>query len=87
MAISDTPVSSADPFEDLVKNAALLIIPDLQHGELYTTAQLCVAVWDFLDKSEHLRAGRVVSFLEATGQLPLRAGQKTSSNWKRYRRQ
>jgi hypothetical protein len=82
MEISNTP---AIPFGELIKIAVLLIIPDLHPGELYTTAQLCVAIWDYLDKGEHLRAGRVISFLVATGELPLVPDSPTPSNWNRYR--
>ena len=77
--------TSVDPFVELIKSAVLLIIPDLHQGNLYLTSQLSVAVWDDLDKGEHIRAGRVISFLVATGELSLIPDLHTSTNWNRYR--
>jgi hypothetical protein len=77
-------ISNTGPFQDFIKTVVLLIIPELRHGVLYTSAQICVEVWDHLDKGEHILAGRAISFLEATGQLPLVADQKTSTNLNRY---
>lgn len=85
MSISNTPSTSADPFMDFIKSAALLFIPEARPGVLYTTEQICVAVWDSLDNGEHIHAGRALSYLVETGQLPLVADGKTSSNWNLYR--
>lgn len=80
----DTTNTPSDAFRDFIKEAALLTIPELRPDEIYTAEQICVATWDQLDKSEHIRAGLAISSLAATGQLPLVAYQKTPTNLSRY---
>ena len=69
----------------LAKDAALLVIPDLDPNGEYATKDFCAPIWDDTDPEyEHKQLGLAISHLEATGQLPITRISNKSDHLAQY---
>ncbi len=70
----------------LLKEAALLKIPELKRGKPYLAKQICEAIWSALDEhTERTGAGTILKKIVLDRELPLvLLKDKTGSNWLQY---
>jgi hypothetical protein len=69
----------------LARDAAVLVIPDLDPNGKYVTEDFCAPIWDHTDSEyEHKQLGLAISHLEATGQLPITRISNKSDHLAQY---
>lgn len=78
------PKGISDDYVDFIKKVVLTVIPNLDLNEVYRSEDFCIPIWDITVPDEHKDIGFVISYLEATGQLPLRRIRNAADNAAQY---